>query len=144
MKVTKGLLRIMAAIIWYCGGVVLTLKGGVMLKEAFVLDPGYGWIVLTALCGVGLGLIKAKFIFSHALTKNLKRIAELGLPVYPWQCYRLGFFIFLAVVITLSKFMTDWAAGHFLYLLLIAALDLSIATALLSTSFLFWRKPAPS
>ena len=119
---------------------MLVIKGCVMLKAAFNLDSAIFLIVITVLCGVLIGLIKAKFIFTHALKKNLKRIQALSMPVYPWQCYRVGFFIFLATVITLSKFMTSWSEGHYVYIQLIAALGFSIATALLSTGFLFWRK----
>jgi len=140
MQITKTFLINFAAFIWFCGGVVLVIKGCVMLKAAFALDPLMLWVVVTSAVGIIVGLIKAKFIFIHALKKNIKRIGNLSLPVYPWQCYRVGFFIFLAVVITLSKFMTSWSEGHFVYILLIAALDLSIATALLSTGFLFWQK----
>ncbi len=137
---TKNSLVNTAAFIWYCGGVVLVIKGFVMLKAAYNLDSAMLWTVITFLGGVLLGLIKAKFIFTHALKKNLKRIQNLSLPVYPWQCYRIGFFIFLAAMITLSKFMTSWSEGQYLYIQLIAALDFSIATALLSTGFIFWRK----
>ena len=140
MQITKTALINLAAIIWFCGGMVLIIKGFVMLKAAFSLDPLIPWVAVAFIGGIAVGLIKAKFIFTHALKRNLKRIHGLSLPVYPWQCYRIGFFIFLAVVITLSKFMTEWSAGHFVYILLIAALDLSIATGLLSTGFLFWRK----
>lgn len=140
MQITKTALINLAAFIWFFGGIVLVTKGCMMLKAAFALDPLMLWVVVAFIGGIIVGLIKARFIFTHALKKNLKRIQGLSLPVYPWQCYRIGFFIFLAVVITLSKFMTEWSSGHFVYILLIAALDLSIATGLLSTGFLFWRK----
>ncbi len=140
MQITKTALINLAAVIWFCGGIVLTIKGCVMLRAAFALDPIMPWVAAAFAGGIIVGLIKAKFIFTHALKKNLKRIQGLSLPIYPWQCYRIGFFIFLAVVITLSKFMTEWSTGHFVYILLIAALDLSIATGLLSTGFIFWRK----
>jgi hypothetical protein len=140
MQISKTALINLAAFIWFCGGVVLIIKGCVMLRAAFALDSLMLWISVTFVGGIIVGLIKARFIFIHALKKNLKRIKALSYPAYPWQCYRIGFFIFLAVVITLSKFMTSWSEGHFVYILLIAALDLSIATALLSTGFLFWYK----
>lgn len=142
MQVTKKNLIHMAAFIWFSGGMVLVLKGCLMLRSAFQLDPLLLWIGITFFAGVGIGLIKAKFIFRHALKKNLRRIKSLPLPVYPWQCYRVGFFIFLAGVITLGKIMTTGAAGNFVYILLVAALDLSIATALLSTGYLFWSGEA--
>ncbi len=143
MQTTRKHIFLCAVIIWYTGGIILALKGAAMIRSAFDLAPDVSIAALTACTGIGVGLIKARYIFAHALRKNMVRITKLTEPLHVWQCYRPGFFVFLAIVITLSKFITDWAAGSVLYLSLVAILDLSISTALLASSVLFWKKSPP-
>ena len=58
------LLKIFAATTWYCGAVVLLLKGVSLLQEAASMEQDRFWIWLTIALGLLIGSVKAKYIFS--------------------------------------------------------------------------------
>ena len=77
ITVTPRTLKILAAILWYIGVIILITKGADLASNAQELKPEkYGqsiaWII-----GVSVGLIKTHFIFDKSCRKNLKRIDEL-------------------------------------------------------------------
>ena len=84
-------LRILAALLWYIGSIVLLQKGTVLLFEAEVLKPEEGWPWQVVILGIFLGGIKAKFIFNKSCQKNLDRIGTLLKPKI-WQFFRIRFF----------------------------------------------------
>jgi hypothetical protein len=138
MKVSQQTLIIIAAIIWYGGGISLLLKGGALIKEAYTLNPHSIWTYLVPILGLIIGLLKGRFLFSRSCEKNIIRIKALPEPRV-WQCYRPGFLLFLAVIIPTGAWMSRAAAENFTFLCLVGALDLSIACALLSSSIVFWK-----
>jgi hypothetical protein len=135
---TRRLLAILAAVTWYVGGIVLVLKGGSLLLEARELRPGHLWPITGLLLGLVVGSLKARFIFHKSGRKNLERIATLRKPKI-WQFFSPKFFLMLGTVIPLGVVMSRFAHGHFPLLIGVGALDLSIATALLVSSIVFWR-----
>jgi hypothetical protein len=141
MLVSRLTLMFIAAIVWYGGGVALLFKGGSLVKGAFTLDSQSVWIYMAPALGILIGFVKARFIFNHACRKNIIRIRALGSPRI-WQFFRPGMLIFLAVIIPSGAWMSRAAAGNFSYLCGVAALDLSIATALLTSSLAFWKMEA--
>lgn len=141
MIVTKLTLISLAAFTWYGGGIALFLKAGSLIKEAYTLNPVSFWIYLVPILGIAIGLIKTLLIFNHACKKNIKRIHSLINPRV-WQFFRPGMFIFLAIIIPAGAMMSRMAAGKFGWLCAVAALDLSIGTALLASSLQFWKKGA--
>ncbi len=138
LTVSARTLRILAAALWYTGGVILLLKGGSLLHEAAGIHPGGMGPWTAAACGFLIGGLKARFLFSHSCRKNLERIAALESPKL-WQCYRPGFFLFLAAMIALGATLSHLAHGNYNFLLAVATLDLSIAIALLASSIVFWK-----
>jgi len=132
-------LKLLAALVWYSGVVILTLKSTFLFIEADKLHPGEAWIWLAILAGVTVGIIKAKYLFSKLCTKNIKRIYSLEQPKI-WHFYRIHFFIFLFSMVTLGSFLSRQAHGDYTMLILVAAVELSIATALLGSSHIFWKK----
>ena len=141
MNVSQRTLRIIAAIIWYIGGFVLLVKGGALIKNAYLIDAQSIWTYLAPILGIIIGLLKGRFLFSQSCEKNIKRINALTDP-HIWQCYRPGMLIFLAIVILTGAWMSRAASGNFTFLCLVGALDLSIACALLSSSIVFWKLKA--
>jgi len=141
MKVSQRTLIIIAAIIWYGGGISLLLKGGALIKNAYTLDPQSIWIYLAPILGIIIGLLKGRFLFIRSCKKNIKRIYTLNAPRI-WQCFRPGMLIFLAIIIPAGVWMSRAAAGNFILLCLVGALDLSIACALLSSSIVYWKLKA--
>ena len=130
MIVSHLTLIIMAAFVWYSGGIALLLKSGGLVKGAYLIDSQSMWTFLAPLLGAIAGLIKGKFIFSKSCKKNV------------WQCFRPGMLLFLAIIIPTGAFMSRSAAGNYTFLCFVAALDLSIAFALLSSSIFFWKLKA--
>ncbi len=138
MRVTKGVLKILAGLTWYTGGVVLALKAGSLLTEASQLSPKQEWIWLAAAGGISLGILKARYIFINSCKKNLDRINSLPEPGL-WQFYKPSFFLFLALMIIAGTTLSALSQGNYNYLLTVAVVDISIATALLGSSYIFWK-----
>jgi len=130
----------LAAVVWYTGGVVLLYKGLGQLDRALDLRPGFTWPVLAAVTGVLIGVLKGRLVFGHACRKNLARINALPQPKL-WQFYRAGFFLFMFAMIMLGRYLSYSAQGHYGSLLAMAVLELSLAVALLGSSYIFWLKP---
>ena len=141
MKVSQRTLIIIAAIIWYGGGIALLFKGGALVKDAHALSPHSIWTYLAPILGITIGLLKGRLLFSRSCDKNIARIKALDDPRV-WQCFRPVFLIFLIIVIPTGAWMSRAAAGNFTFLCLVGALDLSIACALLSSSIVFWKRNA--
>ncbi len=141
MTVSTLTVMILAAFVWYSGGIALVLKGLSLARSAYAIDPASLWSYGAPLLGIAIGLVKARFIFNHACKKNILRIGKLEAPKL-WQCFRPGMLIFLAIIIPTGAWMSRAAAGKFFYLCLVCGLDFSIATALLVSSMMFWRLKA--
>lgn len=141
LTVSARTLNILAAFVWYGGGVVLLIKGIGLLQEAELLRPEEGWPRLAGIVGLIFGGLKAKFLFSRSCRKNLVRIAGLTRPRI-WQFYRPWFFAVLAFVSLTGAKLSRMAQGDYVFLMGMAVLDLSIAVALLGSSHVFWREKA--
>jgi hypothetical protein len=141
LTVSTRSLNILAALVWYVGGIVLLLKGGSLLVEADALKPDQDWPWLAAVAGLLLGGLKAKFLFSKSCQKNLDRIAALDRRKI-WQFFRPGFFVALTVMILAGATLSRLAHNNYPLLIGVATLDLGIAIALLGSSYVFWQQKA--
>lgn len=139
--VSSRSLNVLAALVWYAGGIVLLVKGGSLLAEAAALRPGLAWPCSAVGLALLLGGLKARFLFSRSCEKNLARIAALD-PPRIWQFFRPGFFVALAVMILTGATLSRLAHNQYFFLLPVAVLDLAIAIALLGSSHVFWREKA--
>ncbi len=143
MVVSHVVLKVLAGLVWYVGGVVLVWKGGTLLAEAEALysDSYHPW--LAAAGGVLLGGVKGKYLFTRNCRKNLRRIEALRRPRV-WQFFAPRFFFMLALMISLGATLSRLAHGNYLLLNGVGMLDLSIGVALLGSSYVFWqREPRP-
>lgn len=129
----------LAAIVWYVGGIVLLLKGSHLLIEADALKPEEDWLWQVAVLGIVLGGMKANFIFNKSCQKNLDRIATLVQPRI-WQFFRIRFFVTLTLMILLGVTLSMQAHNNYLMLISVALLDISIGIALLGSSYVFWKQ----
>lgn len=132
-------LKILAAMVWYSGAIVLSYKCSRLLLEAQNINPDKSWIWLAVLGGLMIGAIKAKYLFKPLCIKNLKRIDALNNPRL-WQFYRTGFFFFLFAMIILGSFISRLAHGSYPALITMGTIEVSLATALLGSSSCFWKK----
>ncbi len=133
------MLMILAGLVWYGGAGVLLLKTVQLLSAALALNPNAIGPLLALMAGLLLGLLKGKYLFSRACLRNIERIMALEKPKI-WQFFRPRFFVFLTGMILLGRFLSLQSQNHYGWLLSVAALDLSIAMALLGSSVLFWKK----
>jgi hypothetical protein len=130
--------KIVAAFIWYAGGTALMLKGWRLLAEANTLQPDLVWPWFAITAGVLIGMTKAKLLFIRSCRKNLERIDALEHPGI-WQCFRPRFFLFLLAMIMAGAILSNQAQNNYSFLIGVAVLDFSIATALYVSSYVFWR-----
>ncbi len=139
MRHTSSLtLKRLAALVWYIGVVTLIVKS----TNLFVAAHQGGTrsvVVLTAvLGGLGMGLVKARYLFVKVCRKNLKRIEALETP-RPWQFYQGRFYIFLGSMVLLGVYLGRQAQENEGLLIPLAIVELSVAVALLASSYCFWR-----
>ena len=114
-------------------------KAVVLVVEAEALRPDGGWPIIAVFVGVAAGLVKARFLFNKACRKNLARIDALERPMV-WGFFRPWFFFFLSLMILSGATSSNKAHGNYPFLIGLAALDLTIATALLASSVVFWKE----
>ena len=131
-------LKILAMSIWLIGVAILIRKSGALLVEAYALKPSL-WVWIAIILGILLGAIKAKYLFTKSCKKNIVRINALE-EAKLWQFYRPKFFLFLAIIMSFGATMSRMASGNFPFLITVAIFDLSIATALLLSSVVFWQE----
>ena len=141
MITTFRTLKILAALFMCIGGIILILKGGTLLIKADTLKPDQNWTLLSIIIGVFIGVLKAKYIFSKSCKKNLTRIDLLNKPKV-WQFFRPGFFLFLTIMIVTGATLSRVAENNYIFLISVAILDISIATALIGSSYVFWKEKA--
>ena len=141
MIVSRRTLRILAAIVWHVGGIMLLIKAGSLLAEADSLRPEQIWGWVFVVVGLLLGGLNARYLFSKFCRKNLDRINSLDQPRI-WRFFRPRFYLLLAIMILTGMIMSRLAEGHYQSLIGVGALNLSIAIALLGSSIVFWRQRA--
>ncbi len=141
MMTTSRTLKILAALLWYLGGVMLVSKGSSLLIEADMLKPEKNWTWGAIVIGLLIGGLKAKYLFSRSCKKNLARIDLLDKPKL-WQFFSPRFFLSLAIMIAAGVTLSRMAHNNYIFLLCVAILDISIATALIGSSYTFWKQKA--
>jgi hypothetical protein len=132
-------LKILAALLWYIGSIILLQKGGSLLSEAELLRPEDGWPWQVVILGIFLGGMKAKFIFNKSCQKNLDRIETLLKPKI-WQFFRIRFFVALILMVFVGVTLSMLAHNNYPMLISVGLLDLSIGVALLGSSYVFWKR----
>lgn len=137
MTVSSRLLMILAALVWCIGGIILLFKGIRLLLEAESIYASQPWTWLVVVLSLFLGSIKARFVFIKTCKKNVARIAALEQPRI-WQFYRPRFFVILAIIKMIGMTLSRLAQNHYVLLLGVALLDLSIAIALLGSGFVYF------
>ncbi len=139
--VSARTLNILAASVWYIGGIRLLQKGIDLLIEAEAMNPGLVWPWIAGFVGVFLGGLKAKYLFTNSIKKNLIRIDGLS-KLKIWQFFSPGFFAALTIMILAGVTLSRMAHDNYPFLIAVAILDIGIAIALLGSSYVYWTQKA--
>ncbi|MCJ7568786.1 MAG: hypothetical protein MUO58_14730 [Anaerolineales bacterium] len=139
--VSARTLYILAAFVWYIGGIQLLQKGLSLLTEADAMTSGLAWPWLAGFMGLFLGGLKAKYLFTKSINNNLIRIGRLSQPKI-WQFFSPGFFAALTSMILAGVLLSRMAHNHYPSLLGVAILDIGIGIALLGSSYVYWTQKA--
>lgn len=129
LTATKATLVKLAALVWFAGVLVLLFKSVVMLIEAVKIGAPVSVTVSAVIAGLVIGMIKAKYLFIHICKRNIKRIFALKSPKI-WQFYRIKFFFFLFLMITLGNYAYRLSSNSVFLLFTLSVLELPISTAL--------------
>jgi len=132
-------LKGLAALIWYIGGFILLFKGISLIEEAFIMSPSHYWHWVGITVGIGVGMLKAVFIFKRSIHRNMDRIESLRDPQL-WQFYSPKFWFALALMITAGVVLSRMAHGNYPMLIVVGGLDLSLSMALIGSSFIYWKR----
>jgi len=135
----KTALKMLAMLVWYIGFIALALKSYALFAEAYTIDSNLYLLVAILLAGLLLSLLKTRYIFAPACRKNLARIEALDQPRI-WQFNRVGFFLFLAGVISLGAWLSRMAAGDYAFLVSVGVVDMALSLALFFSGFVFFEK----
>ena len=139
LRTSKKTLVILAAIVWYIGGIILFRSGWELLNQAREMRPESNWPWLFILMGLILGVVQARTIFTRSCKKNIQRIRLLENPRL-WQFFHPGFFVALAGMITTGVLLDHAAQGNYFFMLFVAGLDFALTISLLGSSLVFWRE----
>ena len=137
MNTSAQMLKILAALAWLSGAIMLFLKGSGMVLEAQAVQPEKIWPYAALLAGMVIGVLKAKFVFIGSCQRNIKRINGLPDPKF-WQFYRPGFYVFLASMSALGAMLSRMASESYPLLMTMITIDFSLAIALTASSYVFW------
>ena len=143
LDVSTRSLKILAALTWLAGVLVLVVKAGSLLAEAYALRSEQHWPWLAIVAGLLLGVVQARRIFNESCQKNLDRIDTLEQPK-PWQFFTTRFYLMLLVMILAGAALSRLAHGSYPFLLVVVVLDLGIAAALLISGRIYWNHGASS
>ena len=129
-KASTAFLVRAAALVWVTGVAVLLFKSSRIFMDAAGLGAPIPLVAGAVMAGLVLGLVKGKFMFVPICLKNINRIFALESPKI-WQFYRNRFFFFLLLMVSFGQWAQAASAGHSFWMLSLAALELSVGTALL-------------
>jgi hypothetical protein len=105
------------------------------------MNPGVAWPWIAGLVGLALGGLKAKYLFTNSIKKNLIRIDGLSEPKI-WQFFSPRFLAALTIMILAGMTLSRMAHNNYPFLITVAILDIGIAIALLGSSYVYWTQKA--
>ena len=143
MRTSKKTLIILAAAVWYIGGIMLLKSGIELILLSTGMRPGEYWPWIFIALGITLGVFQATMIFNRSCRKNITRINQLEDPRI-WQFFRPGFFLALAIMISSGILLDHFSQGHYFFMLSVAAVDFALTISLLGSSYVFWVEKLPS
>lgn len=143
MRTSKKVLIILAAAVWYIGGIMLFKSGTELILLSKSMRPGENWPWIFIGLGILLGIFQATMIFNRSCRKNIFRINQLEDPRI-WQFFRPGFFLALAIMISSGILLDHFSQGQYFFMLSVAAVDIALTISLLGSSYVFWTEKLPS
>ena len=143
MKTKKIVLVYLSAIVWYIGGIILGRSGIELFQQSTYMKPGEYWLWIFIGFGIVLGIFQAFVIFNRNCRKNIQRIDQLENPRI-WQFFRPGFFLALALMISIGILLDHFSQGRYFFMLTVAAVDIALSISLLGSSYVYWTEKLTS
>lgn len=143
LKTTHKTLVLLAASVWYIGGLMLFRGGLDLFLQARELRAWSAWHGVIIAAGIVLGIIQALTIFNRSCRKNIRRISDLENPRL-WQFFRPGFFLALGLMIASGVLLDHLARGNYYFMMGVASLDFALTISLLGSSYVFWTEKLPA
>lgn len=140
MGVPHTTLKALAAAVWYVGGGVMLYRSGEYLLRAAWTGPFWPTAFAVAVA-LGMGVIRGRTVFLRVCQRNLQRIEGLERPRV-WQFFRPWFFAALGLMLAAGAALTAVATTGYWGMVVVGALELTIATGLLTSSVAFWGEGA--
>jgi len=138
ITVSHKTVKTASALIWYTGSLILIAKGGSLLVESYMIAQNTLWLCAAVITALLIGILKGELIFVKNCRNNLERIDKIREPRL-YQCFKPTFWVFMGGMIGLGAVLSRLSHGSFYLLTAVAVLDLSIASALLWSSRIFWK-----
>jgi hypothetical protein len=133
----KTLINI-SAVIWIFGGLVLLLKGILLINAAQFIYPSIIVISAVIIAALLIGLIKGKLLMGKFCKKNIKRINNIVEPKIH-QFFEPRFILHLSLMILTGFTLSKLAEGNYSFLLAVGCLDFALSTALLTSTSVFFQ-----
>ena len=134
-------LVILAFLIWFSGGIMMSLRGVDFLTASGLPQSQ---LMLPLIAATIIGYLKGKFVLSKASSKNLVRLAEFTEPQKLIAVYPLRSWILIAVMIGLSLLITSFLASQPLWR---GSINVGLGMALVASSLVYLKavtqKPQP-
>ena len=137
ISISQKNLKNISALLWITGGVILFIKGYLLLRKANLISPNIEIISLVMASAFIIGLLKNKLIMSKFNRKNIDRINNLSDPQIH-HIFETRFFFYLGLMILTGILLSSLAAGNYNVLLFVGGIDLALSTALLKSSTIFF------
>ena len=138
INVSNNTLKVVSALVWIAGGIILFYKGYIMLKQANTILFNIELISAVMVTAFIIGLLKNKYLMTPFTAKNLERIQRLDQPKII-QIFEPIFFFYLTLMIITGISISKLAEGSYTALLIVGGIDLALSTALLKSSVLFLK-----
>ncbi|MFT4538715.1 MAG: ferrochelatase [Planctomycetota bacterium] len=135
-----------AGAVWVAVGLMLGVRGVLMLIKARAGDPPASLLALatSAALGLWIGQLKGRYVLIRSAKRNRKRLAALESPA-PWNVFTLKMWLLIALMIGFGAGLRQLAAnGYIGGFTFVGGLYVGLGAALFVSSIAYWRQPPPT
>jgi len=140
----KSQLYNLAGSVWGVVGLFLTARGAWMYQQAMTEQQATQQaVIISIIVALIIGGAKGKFVLTKTARRNKTRIDQLAEPLKTHQVYDKAFYFFIIGMMALGfllRTFNEFLGGY----VVVAAIYCGIGVALMVSSLVYWKSPAPS